>query len=559
MKNSNKINFDALKQISTVVEKIKNSKLKVKRTQAFTTAEKRLCEYFGTSKEATWMLCAIISYYFEHNGNDCDFDDLSDFFNCPVMSIMEYKSDIDSLLSKKYVRNTESAIDDQIGLKNEFEVSTELISAILNNEKICITNDSSKKQDIFAMLAKAGSVVEGRDTRYEKRRQIQWLEKKFANESFITETFVLLSDDLEARMFFYDACYDCVIMNRESGLDCTIRDVYGSQNRFAVAKAFMDERHPLLKNDLLELTNKETLTEARVTLTQKAKEMLLGEDAKLYEKATNGTNVIQPQKIVAKELFYSDQIQGEIERLTESLQEKNLKTIQKRMAQKGLPKGIAVLLYGAPGTGKTESVYQIAKKTGRRILHVDISAAKSCWFGESEKLVKKIFTDYKSLCKAAKAEKGGKMPILLFNEADGILSKRKDASVGNLSQTENAIQNIILEEMEKLEGIMVATTNLADNLDAAFERRFLFKIKFENPTVDTKRKIWKSKLEWLDQKALDVFAQSYDLSGGQIDNIVRKVTMDEVLTGRRPSFDELQALCKNERLNNADRRIGFTG
>ena len=149
------------------------------------------------------------------------------------------------------------------------------------------------------------------------------------------------------------------------------------------------------------------------------------------------------------------------------------------------------------------------------------------------------------------------MPVLLFNEADGILSKRKDVSSGNVAQTENAIQNIILEEMEKLEGIMIATTNLADNLDAAFERRFLFKIKFENPSVDAKKKIWKSKLNWLSESDLAAFAQDYDLSGGQIDNIVRKITMDEVLTGSRPNFEELRNLCKNEKLGSTEKRIGF--
>ena len=64
-------------------------------------------------------------------------------------------------------------------------------------------------------------------------------------------------------------------------------------------------------------------------------------------------------------------------------------------------------------------------------------------------------------------------PILLFNEADAVFSKRKDVNNGNVAQTENAIQNIILEEMENLDGILIATTNLADNLDGAFERRFV--------------------------------------------------------------------------------------
>ena len=285
--------------------------------------------------------------------------------------------------------------------------------------------------------------------------------------------------------------------------------------------------------------------------------MLLGEDAKLFTKAARGTNVILPEKITAKELFYAPENEGEITRLTSSLMEENLARIQAGLSEKGLPKGIAVLLYGAPGTGKTETVYQIARATGRKILHVDISSSKSCWFGESEKNIKRVFTDYKNLCKSCRGEKGGRTPILLFNEADGILSKRKDVTSGNVAQTENAIQNIILEEMESLEGILVATTNLADNLDAAFERRFLFKIRFENPSVDAKQKIWKSKLDWLSESDARAFANDYDLSGGQIDNIVRKVTMDEILSGKRPDRDELHRLCKDEKLGREKRRIGF--
>ncbi|HAO31129.1 MAG TPA: AAA family ATPase, partial [Treponema sp.] len=97
----------------------------------------------------------------------------------------------------------------------------------------------------------------------------------------------------------------------------------------------------------------------------------------------------------------------------------------------------------------------------------------------------------------------------------------------------------------------------ADNLDAAFERRFLFKIKFENPTIEAKAKIWKSKLNWLPENEIEIFAKNYDLSGGQIDNIVRKVTMDEILTGKRPEPEELLILCKKEKMGNAERKIGF--
>ena len=175
------------------------------------------------------------------------------------------------------------------------------------------------------------------------------------------------------------------------------------------------------------------------------------------------------------------------------------------------------------------------------------------WYGESEKIVKDIFTRYKRLCRRSPIK-----PILLFNEADAIFSKRKAVgSGGSIDQTENTIQNIILEEMEKLEGILIATTNLADNLDRAFERRFLFKIRFEKPSVEVKRSIWLDKLPGLSPDDAARLASEYDFSGGEIDNVVRKATMMEVLDGTPPSIETIAGLCGEEKIGKERTRIGF--
>lgn len=125
---------------------------------------------------------------------------------------------------------------------------------------------------------------------------------------------------------------------------------------------------------------------------------------------------------------------------------------------------------------KTVSKLRLESKMDREIMRVDISQVKSMWFGGSEKRVKRIFNDYRSFM-----EECAKIPVLLFNEADAVFSKRMEVNSSNVAQTENTMQNIILEELETFGGIMIATTNLTDNLDAAFERRFLFKIGFARP------------------------------------------------------------------------------
>ena len=131
-----------------------------------------------------------------------------------------------------------------------------------------------------------------------------------------------------------------------------------------------------------------------------------------------------------------------------------------------------------------------------------------------------------------------------------------DAS--NVAQTENTIQNIILEEMERLDGILIATTNMADNLDGAFERRFLFKIKYDKPTLEARKNIWLTKMPKLSEDDAQILANAFAFSGGEIDNIVRKSTIMEVLNGAEPDLQSLKRLCKEEKMHGDNVRIGFS-
>lgn len=234
------------------------------------------------------------------------------------------------------------------------------------------------------------------------------------------------------------------------------------------------------------------------------------------------------------------------------LDESNLKLTQCRLIEKGLPQGINVLFHGAPGSGKTETIYQIAKQTGRQILKVDISNSKSAFFGESEKKIKKIFTNYRAFAKECTIT-----PILIFNEADAILGKRKDSNSSNVAQTENTIQNIILEEMENFEGILIATTNLTNNFDSAFERRFLFKLEFKKPNTSVKAQIWKLKLPTLSESECQTLASLHDFSGGQMENIARKAEISEVIHGTVVDFNQIQDFCHEEILGKDRVKIGF--
>ena len=185
---------------------------------------------------------------------------------------------------------------------------------------------------------------------------------------------------------------------------------------------------------------------------------------------------------------------------------------------------------------------------------VDVPQLKSMWVGQSEKNVKALFDRYREQVKRAKLT-----PILLFNEADAIIGKRKNGAENAVDKMENSLQNIILQEMEQLDGIMIATTNLQENMDKAFERRFLYKVKFEKPTEEARAHIWHTMIPELSDMDVHTLASKYEFSGGQIENIARHYAIDDILHGQRE--DVLSMLirhCDNERLDSKEKRpIGF--
>lgn len=147
----------------------------------------------------------------------------------------------------------------------------------------------------------------------------------------------------------------------------------------------------------------------------------------------------------------------------------------------------------------------------------------------AKKNIKAAFDRYR-----AYARQSNPAPILLFNEADAVLGIRQEGASQAVEKMENSIQNIILQEMEQLEGILIATTNLTQNLDKAFERRFLYNVEFERPSTEAKSQIWRSMIPTLDEQTAATLAERYDFSGGQIENVARKRTVDMILRARSP-------------------------
>lgn len=293
-------------------------------------------------------------------------------------------------------------------------------------------------------------------------------------------------------------------------------------------------------------------------MTDLGVEQLLPElDPLMVEKLMDSTTVtvphIKPEKINAVKLIFdpeAQQLLHPVKRLMEM-------DIREKISQKlgGQKTGVSVILYGAPGTGKTEFCLQLAKEFDMPIFQVNVAEIQNKWVGESEKNIYRMFRQYNLLRKQTKKE-----CILLFNEADAFLGKRVsvNSSVDNM---ENSLKNIFLEKMENFEGILFATSNLTGNLDPAFERRFLYKVFLKKPSKETAAKIWCSLFKGLPISEARILAQEFDFSPAEISNIKKKYEIDKILGSKIKRLPLIQSLCRNERIldqkSQSGKSLGF--
>lgn len=184
---------------------------------------------------------------------------------------------------------------------------------------------------------------------------------------------------------------------------------------------------------------------------------------------------------------------------------------------KRIKPGYKSLFFGPPGTGKTLTATLIGKETNRDVYRIDLSMVVSKYVGETEKNLSRVFD------KAA-----NKDWILFFDEADALFGKRTNVSDAH-DRYANQEVSFLLQRLEEHPGLVILASNLRNNIDDAFTRRFQSIIHFPLPRAPERYLLWKgafsekSKLE----ESIDLkhIADTYEFSGGAIVNIVRYASL----------------------------------
>jgi len=478
---------------------------------------------------------------------------------------LSYAEDIDALVRRRLLRYRDAKDED------EFDIPQPVIKALKHNEVYELPARTGL--DCASLFEVLNELFEDLDddaiTPNDLIREINALFKDNPQVSFAKQVKELSRLSPQDKLLLLFFCHRLVNKDDDDIRFGQMEDCFVNSPAFINAKGLLRSgEHPLMQKKLIEHRCEDGIADtSRYKLTEQTKRTLLAE-MKINTSEEKLADVIKAKDLKAKEMFYVEENRKQVTELQSFLAPEKYNEIRERMQKTGFRTGFACLFYGGPGTGKTETAYQLARETGRDIMIVDVPQIKSKWVGDSEKNIKALFDRYRELVRRANDNgkltmengKCGAAPILLFNEADAIIGIRKQGAQSAVDKMENSIQNIILQEMETLDGIMIATTNLTQNLDSAFERRFLYKIKFEKPDATVRQRLWQSMMPTLSDADAHILATGYDFSGGQIENISRKATINAILHGEESnSLSQLTTYCNAERLDGQapSRRIGF--
>jgi hypothetical protein len=511
-------------------------------------------QYFSITREQAVLFSVIFILNLEKESVSIKM--IAEYLRCSIIKVLVQGDDLTALEKTCLIRREQSQqrMNKCAFNRYNYYIPLKTIERINNGKKM--SDPDERPETIVEVLSEFNNLLNDRT------------DGIMNDEEFITEAMQLMksADHLglvsyllnsrmeksEIMLFLY-LCHRTLFDDPEVNFRRALEELFQNEHlRYILRITIIRKTATLVRLDLVKLETSTFISDKYIMLTESALEWLYGEDYKLIHKESSQANYIKAGNIVEKRLYFRTEETKKIDELVMMLQEDNFSRIRERMKEKGLRAGMTIFLHGKPGTGKTETVYQVARKTERDIILVDISQSKSMWYGESEKITKKIFDNYRKTMERSKTA-----PILLFNEADGIFGSRRELGNSAVDQTSNTIQNIILQEMENFEGILIATTNLTSNFDKAFERRFLYKIRFDEPTLEARVSIWKDKLPGLEENIIGVLAGNFQMTGGQIDNIARKYLMKHITEGAEASLPDLEMWCRDEALNKNIRSIGY--
>lgn len=201
-------------------------------------------------------------------------------------------------------------------------------------------------------------------------------------------------------------------------------------------------------------------------------------------------------------------------------------------------RGVSMLFFGPPGTGKTMAAQVIANQLNLELYRVDLSGVLSKYIGETQKNIKEIFEEGKK-----------SRSILFFDEADALFGKRVNVTDAR-DISANAQTAYLLQKMEEYDGITILATNLMQNFDDAYKRRIKYMISFALPQKEQRLKLWEKvfppQLPLEEDMDVGYLASNFELSGASIKNIAVNASFLAASKGQAVGMEHIMASLQQE-------------
>lgn len=394
-----------LQAIEHVVEVSKDSKLKAEAKAEMSNEVRYIARRYGITERQAILFCVCM----ERGPRHVDYDDLASHLDVSNIRILSYAEDIDALVRRRLLRYRDAKDEDS------FDIPQPVIKALKHNEVYELPARTGL--DCAALFEVLDQMFEDLDddaiTPNDLIAEINALFKNNPQVSFAKQVKELSRLSPQDKLLLLFFCHRLVNKDDDDIRFGQMEDCFSTSADFINAKGLLRSgEHPLMEKKLIEHRYEDGIADTtRYKLTEQTKRTFLAE-MKINTSEEKLSDVIKAKDLKAKEMFYVEENRKQVTELKSFLAPEKYNEIRERMQKTGFRTGFACLFYGGPGTGKTETAYQLARETGRDIMIVDLPQIKSKWVGDYNNVVLTKVYD------VAATPADPEVTYLLFTETD---------------------------------------------------------------------------------------------------------------------------------------------